>query len=107
MLPYWGIYAQHICPDRGSVSIDSNYRVSNNGESPPPSLPSGVMFPLSVHKSLPVSTLYVTSLSVRGGLGNVSVYLSRQGPGEIDPTPDEERWEVRWPMAMAMAMAKA
>ncbi|GMH53678.1 hypothetical protein TrRE_jg1968, partial [Triparma retinervis] len=47
----------------------------------------GVMFPLVVHKSLPVSSIFVTSISVRGGLGNVSVYASHQ-EAEIDPDPE-------------------
>ena len=46
------------------------------------------MFPLVVHKSLPVSSIFVTSISVRGGLGNVSVYASYQ-EADIVPDPDQ------------------
>jgi len=48
----------------------------------------GVMFPLSVHHSLPVSSIYMTSISVRGDLGNVSVYVKMSG----DLDPDADGW---------------
>ena len=58
---------------------------------PHPHPHSGVMFPLSVHRSLPVSSIYMTSISVRGDLGNVSVYVKMSG--DLDPDADVSLYE--------------
>ena len=45
---------------------------------------SGVVFPIQVHKSLPVDSLFVSSISIRGNLGDISVYVRMDG--ELDPS---------------------